>query len=274
MEWIEPWHLLDIEEQDIFNLELKKELSSEHELFSASLNAIAKSDASDDVLYVFTDGTSRVAEIHLTWTQRTEICPFPCATIYCNLDTWKNNTLYTDMLPLIDYSNSVCMMGYFLLGYWSYSDFFQWVECLIEQGSSFKEAEVLLSFSLNSEIEHDEFIICLNQVFKELQININDIEKCLSVFSVYLCDRVIKHPNQADEFLRIFNKLHDVYAEQFNFFNDWKMLSSDLYSIHTYHQPNHFHSLSLDNEKMFVNNFSIKFKQELMLANNDFQRTS
>lgn len=274
MEWIEPWHLPDIEEQDIFNLELKKELSSEHELFNASLNAIAKSDASDDVLYVFTDGTSRVAEIHLTWTQRTEICPFPCATIYCNLDTWKNNTLYTDMLPLIDYSNSVCMMGYFLLGHWSYSDCFQWVECLIEQGSSFKEAEVLLSFSLNSEIEHDEFIICLNQVFKELQININDIEKCLSVFSVYLCDRVIKHLNQADEVLRIFNKLHDVYAEQFNFFNDWKMLSSDLYCIHTYHQPNHFHSLSLDNEKMFVNNFSIKFKQELMLANNDFQRTS
>ena len=132
MEWIEPWHLIDRNEQELLNAELQKELHSTHNLLNSKLNAMAKSDLNDDVLYAFTDGTFRVVEVHLTWNKHQEGSRFPVSIIYCSLDKWKNAVLYDEVLPFVDHSNTICMLGYFLMDHIEYEDYFKWAESLVE----------------------------------------------------------------------------------------------------------------------------------------------
>lgn len=264
MEWLEPWHLININKQDLFNIELRKELCPEHKLFSAELNAIAKSEANDDVLYAFTDGTFRVADIHLTWKQRTEIFPYPVSAVYCSLEKWKTFVLYEDILPLIDHSSTVCVMGYYLMDHCDYEDYFKWAESLIEQYIQLPEVDILLGYSLEENIDHFKLIDCVKQIFIKLNFNVDDVTQTLYLFMSYLCDRVIENVCELDNVVRIFNKLYELYAEKFELLDCWKKLKIDLHNIYTYEKPVYFQDLSLENDQIFAKQFAENFKERIL----------
>lgn len=82
IEWVKPWvpisdpgHRAKIEE------ELHREVGDGHALFGLAPTAIARREDQDDVLFLLDD--ERVAEVHLTWTGRSEAnAQWPCTTIY------------------------------------------------------------------------------------------------------------------------------------------------------------------------------------------------
>lgn len=263
MEWIEPWQLIDINKQEIFNAELLKELHSSHILFKSKLNAIAKCNANDDVLYAFLDGTMRVAEVHLTWKSCAENVRFPVTTIYCSFDKWKNYVLLDNVLPLVDYADTICMMGYLLMGELQNTDYFHWAESLVEQGYSFKELDILLSYSLDDNVQVSEFLYLIQIVFKELGFELDQIDRNLSIFMVYLCDRINSNIDQLDSVVKIFKKLDQIYGMQFYYISNWNRLSIDLFNIYTFEEITYFKVLTLNNYQEFVVNFAMKFKEKL-----------
>ncbi len=271
MEWIEPWQLIDFEKQELFNNELQKEVHSAHILFNTQLNAIAKSSINDDILYAFTDGTMRVAEVHLTWKQSVEIFRYPVSIIYCSFEKWKNVVLYENILPLIDYSSTVCVLGYFLIDQLEYSDYFKWAECLIEQNTSSPKIDILLSYSLDTDIQPIEFLHFIKSFFQELGFDPNNLERSLRQFMAYLCDRIILNVEELDNVIQLFNKLDQKYNEKFDYFSEWRCFGIDLYNIYTYEPPIYFNDLTLMNYQTFVIKFVEAFKAKIMiLQSNEF----
>ncbi|MDM1758906.1 MULTISPECIES: hypothetical protein [unclassified Acinetobacter] len=266
MEWIEPWHLIDLDKQELFNAELEKELHPAHILFNSKLNAIAKSSANDDVLYAFTDGTIRVADVHLTWKGRTEISQYPISIIYCSLDKWKSFVLYDEVLPLVDYSNTICMLGYFLMNHLEYEDYFKWAEKLVEQNCSLDELDILLSYSLDEHIQSVEFLDFIECFFRKLGFNLKHTEQCLYEFIMYLCDRIIVDSSELDDAIRIFKKLDQIFGDGFDFIVEWARLRIDLYNIYTYEETVYFKELSLMNYQNFAIEFAQRFKEKIMIS--------
>lgn len=271
MECINPWHLIDIDKQDVFNIELSKELYPSHILYNSKLNAIAKNSSNDDVLYAFVDGTFRVADVHLSWKQNVEVFPYPVSIIYCSFEKWKATAIYENVLPPIEYLSTICIIGYFLMEHFVYDDYFKWAESLVNKNFQLIELDILLGYSLDKNIDRIEFSNLLKRLFVKLEVNINDIEQCLFSFMNYLCDRIISNIEQLDDVVRIFKELYWKYTEKYDFLEDWKKLSMDLYYIYTYESPVYFVELTLQNHYEFVVQFAKKFKTKLeILQSNEF----
>lgn len=177
MECIEPWHLIDIDKQDLFNIELSKEVYPSHILYNSKLNAIAKNSSNDDVLYAFVDGTFRVADVHLSWKQKVEVFPYPISIIYCSFAKWKTIVIYENILPSMDYSSTICVVGYFLIDYFIYEDYFKWAENLVNEDFQSNELDIFLRYSLDKNLEHIEFLNLLEKLFVKLDVNISDIKQ-------------------------------------------------------------------------------------------------
>ncbi len=64
----EPWRYLDAQIQGTFEKELEHELSSAHPLYHRKLTAVARSYASEDVLF-HEASTDQYYLIHLTWNR-------------------------------------------------------------------------------------------------------------------------------------------------------------------------------------------------------------
>lgn len=96
MKWLEPWW--GIEEQsenfrDKFLSQLNKEVRPGHELFGLSTKLIARGDG-DDCLFEILDGSGRVADVHLTWTDnKNEAYTYPMTTIYLSVDDWADKVM-------------------------------------------------------------------------------------------------------------------------------------------------------------------------------------
>lgn len=91
MKWLAPWYALtdDRQQSAAMEQELARELPEGHELSGLPMAALARRDGSDDVLFQITDGSGRVAMIHLTWTsQPPEQLPWPGSTVYASLEAW------------------------------------------------------------------------------------------------------------------------------------------------------------------------------------------
>lgn len=265
MVWIEPWYLIDINKQELFNTELQKELHPAHILFNSKLNAIAKSGANDDVLYSFTDGTFRVADVHLTWKGCEETSQYPISIIYCSLDKWKSFVLYEDIFPLVDHSNTICMLGYFLMNHLESDDYFKWAEKLVEHNYSLAELDVLLSYSIDEHIQPIEFLNFIESFFRKLGFNLKHTEQCLYEFMMYLCDRIIIDSSELDEVIRIFRKIDQIFGDEFGFIGEWVRLRIDLYNIYTYEETVYFKELSLMNYQYFAIEFAKRFKEKIMI---------
>lgn len=97
MEWLFPWFGLDALEPKFattFEEVLKREVGPGHPLYGIPVQAIAKSESNDDMLYRLLDGTGRVAEVHLTWTRSPpERPPWPVTAIFASLDEWAEESM-------------------------------------------------------------------------------------------------------------------------------------------------------------------------------------
>jgi hypothetical protein len=87
MEWVEPWYSIAGNEKLTLELELARELTAGHPLYGAPVSALGRRLDCDDVLFGLTDGTGRVALVHLTWSAG-EKPPWPWTDIYPSIDAW------------------------------------------------------------------------------------------------------------------------------------------------------------------------------------------
>ena len=121
----------------------------------------------------------------------------------------------------------------------------------------------MLSYSLDDNIQVFEFLDLIQIVFRKLGFELDQIEHNLSVFMVYLCDRIISDIDQSDGVLKIFKKLDQIDVMQFYDVSNWRRLNIDLYNIYTFEETAYFKVLSLNNYQEFAVNFAMEFKGEL-----------
>jgi hypothetical protein len=90
-----PWIIPD--NPKALNDELKKELRNDGLLFSLKINAIAMRCDCDDVLFQLLDGSEKFAEVHLTWSGKTDSnIGWPSTIIYNSLQDWIENKMNID----------------------------------------------------------------------------------------------------------------------------------------------------------------------------------
>ena len=92
-EWLEPWYLIEDEDlRQALNEELQKELGRRHPLYRLPAKVIARREDQDDVLVALGDG--RVAEVHLTWSQKREVNPaWPGTKIFASIEEWRERKM-------------------------------------------------------------------------------------------------------------------------------------------------------------------------------------
>ncbi len=79
----EDWHVLNnSREYESVVRELQLELPEGHALSGVSVIPVARRTSNDDVLLEISDGSGRLAEVHLTWRGSREILPFPETHIF------------------------------------------------------------------------------------------------------------------------------------------------------------------------------------------------
>jgi hypothetical protein len=81
--------------KDYFHQELYKELGKEHILYSIQVEALARREDCDDVLFLLLDGSNRYAVVHLTWIGKKEKNPlYPLTRLYSNFTELINAECY------------------------------------------------------------------------------------------------------------------------------------------------------------------------------------
>ena len=81
-----PWQSVSSAQGAALVQEVNAEISLDHPLNGMIDGAIARSSSADDVLFRLSD--NRVADVHLTWTHKTERLPWPRHTIFASLAQW------------------------------------------------------------------------------------------------------------------------------------------------------------------------------------------
>ena len=75
MNFLEPWY--SVEDSDPLNRELLRELPVGHCLYQVQVNAVARRQDCDDVLFALEDGSGRVAVVHLSYAvEKDPVWPF------------------------------------------------------------------------------------------------------------------------------------------------------------------------------------------------------
>ena len=86
-----PWQLLSAERAESFLRELHRELDCQHPLYGLSLQPVAHSGVADDVLVQGNDG--QVVMVHLTWSGRAEVPPWPDYQLYASWEKWTEQVM-------------------------------------------------------------------------------------------------------------------------------------------------------------------------------------
>lgn len=89
--FLEPWCEFVPGQAAAFLKELQLELPPGHTLHGLAVTAVAHSGAADGALFRLEDG--RVADVHLTWSCRTEQLPYPRCRIYASLAEWVQHVM-------------------------------------------------------------------------------------------------------------------------------------------------------------------------------------
>ena len=88
---VSPWHAPSASAAQSLIAEAEEEIAADHPLKGMINGVLARSSASDDVLFELKDG--RVANVHLTWSRKPEQSPWPRHTIFSNVDEWTDEIL-------------------------------------------------------------------------------------------------------------------------------------------------------------------------------------
>ena len=89
MEWPYPFSVIEHADDKLaFEAELRREVKAGHLLFGLPLAAIGRRYDQDDVLFAVSDGSDRVAEVHLTWAAKKENPPWPWTSIFNSFAEW------------------------------------------------------------------------------------------------------------------------------------------------------------------------------------------
>jgi hypothetical protein len=84
--FLEPW--VAAESPNGLEVQLKRELSNNHVLQNLEWTVIARRYDQDDILLQIKD-ESRVAEVHLTWGNKSDIhTQFPSTVFYSSFEEW------------------------------------------------------------------------------------------------------------------------------------------------------------------------------------------
>ncbi|HTL07412.1 MAG TPA: hypothetical protein VL307_04105 [Chitinophagaceae bacterium] len=93
---LEPWHLL-VDPDPGLGQELYKEISKNHILYGEKVNAIARRQDNDDVLFELVDRKNKYAIVHLTWKSKIENdSGFPRTEIFNNWLDLYNERIVAD----------------------------------------------------------------------------------------------------------------------------------------------------------------------------------
>jgi hypothetical protein len=92
--FLPPWEPLLPDQADAFQSELERELSAGHPLHGVALQAIARSRRADDALFQLENGC--VADVHLTWSRKSERAPWPTHRVYSSLEEWQQHVMIPD----------------------------------------------------------------------------------------------------------------------------------------------------------------------------------
>lgn len=96
MKWLDPWWSTEdqtAEFHDRFSQQLKMEAGPAHELSGIDARIIARGDG-DDCLFELLDGSDRVADVHLTWSDnRDKTYTYPMTSIYENIEVWSSQVM-------------------------------------------------------------------------------------------------------------------------------------------------------------------------------------
>lgn len=84
MELLSPWYA---DRNDALAIELKREVPAGHVLRDVCVNAVARRQDKDDVLFALQDGTGRVAVVHLTWQVETDPA-WPTVSMFQTIASW------------------------------------------------------------------------------------------------------------------------------------------------------------------------------------------
>jgi hypothetical protein len=83
---VSPWHAPSASAAQSLIAEAEEEIAADHPLKGMINSVLARSSASDDVLFQLKDG--RVADVHLTWSRQREQSPWLRHKIFSNVDEW------------------------------------------------------------------------------------------------------------------------------------------------------------------------------------------
>lgn len=101
--WRPPWWSAsekDANFHKVFREQLEIELCPEHKLYKLPVEVVARGEG-DDVLFKILDGSSRVAEVHLTWKKTEESVPWPLCSLYPNLEYWCTERMWPQYCQLL-----------------------------------------------------------------------------------------------------------------------------------------------------------------------------
>lgn len=96
--YLEPWNCLSDYPDSIkpaLEKQLSIELGSNHKLYGLKLEAIAKRDDCDDVLFK-DKNTEHVFVVHLTWNQNAETGIYPGTSQYSNIQEFVEKRMKPD----------------------------------------------------------------------------------------------------------------------------------------------------------------------------------
>jgi hypothetical protein len=95
--WIDPWQPIeDPELGRMFEEELQRELSPSHPLAGLPLLVVGKHGNTDDFLFQVSDGSDRVALVHLSWTGKPETPPWPQSMLFASVEEWIEKGMQPD----------------------------------------------------------------------------------------------------------------------------------------------------------------------------------
>lgn len=93
----EPWISVPHDLAARLEAELKRELGHHHVLQEKKVEAVARRQDCDDVLFSIAGSSTSYAVVHLTWSGKKEIDPkWPSTELFATIEDWEKQCMIPD----------------------------------------------------------------------------------------------------------------------------------------------------------------------------------